>query len=72
MKANLKITTALVAALAMSPLLAHARKIWGPADISYLANLQGQDRASYDFNVMEVSILSGPGKVTKGRRNSND
>lgn len=63
MKANLKVTTALVAVLAMTPLLAHAQKIWGPADISYLANLQEQDKASYNFNVMEASLFSGQGKV---------
>ncbi len=63
MKTNLRVTTALVAALAMVASLAHAQKVFGPADISYLANTRESNQGHYNANIMDATEFSGQGVV---------
>jgi hypothetical protein len=67
MKTNLRGTAGLVAVLAMFAPLAHAQKIFGPADISNLANTSESNSGYYNANIIGATVFSGQGVVFENR-----
>ena len=61
------ISTIIVAALAMVPLMTHAQKVYGPTDISYLANTFESNKGYYNANIMGATEFSGQGVVFQNR-----